>query len=339
MPELPIPPVQHPIPPFPTDPPVAPLPPGVYPIIGPELATDAVVVPLARELGSAMLGTLHQRIGDTLTPIDANDEGTGLARSPGGVSSVSRSITATSPFPTCQAADRAPDRAGSLAWQPDPGPSRCRGRLLCLWQGRVGRGRAGHQRGGNRLCVDPHRHGGPAGLFRRGILDALRPDGLVYRRLQGTHYTGTAKTEFAEAFRSAAMASSPRWRAAIPLRWRSGRSLCWNRRPKFFGRRSASVMLLTDWGPSRWARAPAPPGGWGAREVDMVTADGQVWQRYGRLYLWHDWNGRAATTFATTPVPLDAASTQLELAVGFTGKLKNRLSRLRPVRLPIRHRP
>ena len=69
------------MPPFPTDPPTATLPPGIYPIIGPELATDAVVVPLARELGTAMLGTLHQRIGDTLTPVDADGAGIGAARS------------------------------------------------------------------------------------------------------------------------------------------------------------------------------------------------------------------------------------------------------------------
>ena len=55
-----------PLPPFPTDPPPDPLPPGVYPIIGPRLATDGVVQPIARQIGLTMLGTLHERIGDTL---------------------------------------------------------------------------------------------------------------------------------------------------------------------------------------------------------------------------------------------------------------------------------
>ena len=41
-----------PIPPFPPDPPPDPLPPGVYPIIGPELATYGVVQPLARAVGA-----------------------------------------------------------------------------------------------------------------------------------------------------------------------------------------------------------------------------------------------------------------------------------------------
>jgi outer membrane autotransporter protein len=44
------------------------LPPGVYPIIGPELATYGVVQPLARQLGLAILGTLDDRVGDTYQP-------------------------------------------------------------------------------------------------------------------------------------------------------------------------------------------------------------------------------------------------------------------------------
>ncbi|MFM0718114.1 autotransporter outer membrane beta-barrel domain-containing protein [Paraburkholderia strydomiana] len=52
---------------FPVDPPPSPLQPGVtYPIIGPELATYGVVQPVARQMGFTMLGTLHERIGDTL---------------------------------------------------------------------------------------------------------------------------------------------------------------------------------------------------------------------------------------------------------------------------------
>ena len=50
---------------LPTDPPPEPLPPGVYPIIGPEIATYGVVQPIARQLGMTTLGTLHERTGDT----------------------------------------------------------------------------------------------------------------------------------------------------------------------------------------------------------------------------------------------------------------------------------
>ena len=68
----PEPPIQPPVvvppqpPILPPEPPVTgPLPPGVYPIIGPEIATYGVVQPIARQLGMTTLGTLHERTGDT----------------------------------------------------------------------------------------------------------------------------------------------------------------------------------------------------------------------------------------------------------------------------------
>jgi outer membrane autotransporter protein len=54
---------------FPSTPPPTTLPPGVlFPIIGPELATDGVVQPLARQLGLSILGTLDDRVGDSYEP-------------------------------------------------------------------------------------------------------------------------------------------------------------------------------------------------------------------------------------------------------------------------------
>ena len=50
---------------LPTNPPPDVLPPGVFPIIGPEIATYGVVQPIARQLGMTTLGTLHERTGDT----------------------------------------------------------------------------------------------------------------------------------------------------------------------------------------------------------------------------------------------------------------------------------
>jgi hypothetical protein len=52
----------------------------VYPIIGPEIATYGVVQPLARQIGLTTLGTLHQRVGDTLGPA-AGDDRQGWLRS------------------------------------------------------------------------------------------------------------------------------------------------------------------------------------------------------------------------------------------------------------------
>ena len=66
-PQPPLPGPKPPITVLPPDPPVSPgvLPPGVFPIIGPEIATYGVVQPIARQLGMTMLGTLHERTGDT----------------------------------------------------------------------------------------------------------------------------------------------------------------------------------------------------------------------------------------------------------------------------------
>ena len=60
-------PPEPPIPPavLPPNPPPEVLPPGVFPIIGPEIATYGVVQPIARQLGMTTLGTLHERVGDT----------------------------------------------------------------------------------------------------------------------------------------------------------------------------------------------------------------------------------------------------------------------------------
>ena len=65
----PAPPTPLPPNPLPPAPPPDPLPPNTaFPIIGPQLATYGVAQPLARQMGLAALGTLHERIGDTYGP-------------------------------------------------------------------------------------------------------------------------------------------------------------------------------------------------------------------------------------------------------------------------------
>jgi outer membrane autotransporter protein len=66
---------------LPTTPPSEPLPAGTYPIIGPRIATYGVVQPIARELGLAMLGTMHERIGDALTVENAGPDAEGWGQS------------------------------------------------------------------------------------------------------------------------------------------------------------------------------------------------------------------------------------------------------------------
>ena len=146
------------IPPIlPPEPPPQALPPGVYPIIGPEIATYGVVQPIARQLGMTTLGTLHDRIGDTLLnantgtpcPADGDTRDTGscarrrrkrrpIAWTPAGAFGLG---------PSPRPADRQPlhglrrsarlrpvaglsERHRSVARRMDTGPSRCRGHLL-----------------------------------------------------------------------------------------------------------------------------------------------------------------------------------------------------------------
>ena len=65
----------------PADPPPATLTPGLWPIIGPELATYGTVQPIARQMGLATLGTLNQRIGDTMTAFNGSTDPNGWGRS------------------------------------------------------------------------------------------------------------------------------------------------------------------------------------------------------------------------------------------------------------------
>src|ERR1700722_9085993 len=123
---------EPPIPPFPPTPPPEPLPPGLYPIIGPELATYGVVQPLARQLGLSILGTLDDRVGDTYQPDGCavapaprrtpyRNRGRRrvparcLRRQPGGASSGKQSTTTTRPSPIrAPAAISAASRAASI---------------------------------------------------------------------------------------------------------------------------------------------------------------------------------------------------------------------------------
>jgi Autochaperone Domain Type 1 len=66
---------------LPPEPPPQVLPPGQFPIIGPELPTYGAVQPIARQMGLATLGTLNQRIGDTMTLANAGTDPNGWGRS------------------------------------------------------------------------------------------------------------------------------------------------------------------------------------------------------------------------------------------------------------------
>jgi outer membrane autotransporter protein len=329
LPEPPIPPVAT-IPPVPIDPPPSPLPPGIYPIIGPELATDAVVQPLARELGLAVLGTLHQRIGDTLTSIDADDDGQSWTRSSWGrvfgEQIDNRYQSFSNPSVTGRLAGL---QAGLDLWRGSliPGQSDVAGVYFAYGNvatdvdGLVTNAAATGYEQSRTGTVDQQSYSGGGYWTHYGstnwYLDAV---------LQGTHYTGTAKTEFASLpTRGNGFIASLEGGYPIPLPLG----------PHFVLEPQAQIIWQTvtfssaydGLGPVAVGTTDGTTGRLGLRgQWTIVTDDGQVWQPYGRVNLWQNWNGNAATTFATTPVPVREAGTQLELAGGFTGTLNKRLS-------------
>jgi T5SS/PEP-CTERM-associated repeat protein len=184
------PPIEPPVipPTLPPEPPPQVLPPGVFPIIGPEIATYGVVQPIARQLGMTMLGTLHDRIGDTLlnvnmgTPCAADgDTGNGIlrkapAKAPAGCLDAVRRPARLRPVAGLS------ERHRSVAWRMDTGPSRCGGHLCRICQRQCRCERSRHQRGGDRLCASPHRRPQSRCLVGRSLLDPSRPGRLVPRR-------------------------------------------------------------------------------------------------------------------------------------------------------------
>ena len=60
-------------------------PPGVWPIIGPEIATYGVVQPIARQMGLTTLGSLHERVGDAAadaTCLDTTRDNGAITKAP-----------------------------------------------------------------------------------------------------------------------------------------------------------------------------------------------------------------------------------------------------------------
>jgi hypothetical protein len=70
-------------------------------------------------------------------------------------------------------------------------------------------------------------------------------------------------------------------------------------------------------GPVDLGSTTGTTGRLGLRGQWTIDGDnGQVWQPYGRVNLWHDWGGSAATMFGADQVPLKEEATRLEFAAG-----------------------
>ena len=317
-----------PLPPFPTDPPPDPLPPGVYPIIGPRLATDGVVQPIARQIGLTMLGTLHQRIGETLL----QESPDGWGRSAWG-----RVF-----------GDQIDNRYQAFA---DPNVD---GRIIGvqagfdIWRGSL---IPGHRDAAglyfaygnsatdvNGLVTNP----GATGymMTQTGTLDLNGYSGGAYWThygpggwyldgvLQGTAYTGTATT---------AVSSLPTTGSGILVSLEGGYPVPLPLGPNFILEPQAQVI---------WQHVGFSEANDGLTSVDLGSTsgttgrlgvrgqwtipgdNGQVWQPYVRANVWRDWGGDASTTFSGAPiaVPLLEQATRLEFGGGITAKVNSSLS-------------
>ena len=319
-----------PLPPFPTDPPPAPLPPGVYPIIGPELATDGVVQPIARQMGLTMLGTLHERIGDTLTVENAGADAEGWGRS-GWARFFGQQID---------------NRYQAFA---DPSTT---GRLfgvqagLDIWRGSF---IPGHRDatglyfayGNAAMDVDgliTNATGTAYVAARTGTVNLYAYSGGAYWThygpggwyldavVQGTAYTGNATTQFANlATDGSGIITS--LEAGYPIPLPLGPRFVLEPQGQILWQHTSFGQANDGLGPVALGTTSGTTGRLGVRgQWSIITDNGQVWQPYVRTNLWQNWGGEATTTFGVDAVPLLEQSTQLEFAAGLTTKVNDFVS-------------
>ena len=319
-----------PIPPFPTDPPPQPLPPGVFPIIGPELATDGVVQPIARQMALTMLGTLHERIGDTLTIENAGADAEGWGRSGwarffgqqidnhyqafGDPSTTGRlfgvqagfDIWRGSFFPGHRDAAGLYFAYGNTAL--DVNGLVTNADATAFVQSRAGKVNLYAYSGGAYWT-----HYGPSAWY----LDAV---------VQGTAYTGNATTQFANL---------PTTGSGIITSLETGYPIPLPLGPRFVLEPQGQILWQhtsfseanDGLGPVALGTTSGVTGRIGVRAQSTINTDhGQVWQPYVRANLWQNWGGEATTTFGADAVPLLEQSTQLEFAAGVTVKVTPLLS-------------
>ncbi len=319
---------------FPIDPPPTPLPPGVYPIIGPELATYGVVQPIARQMGLAMLGTLHERIGDTLTIENAGaDEesccnwgSSGWARF-FGQQIDNRYQSYVAPSASGQLLGV---QAGFDIWRGSfiPGHRDAAGvyfaygnttadvdgiatnaAATAFVQGRTGTLDLNAYSGGAYWT-----HYGPGGWY----LDAV---------LQGTIYTGTATTQYATLPTNGSGILTS-LEAGYPIPLPLGPRFILEPQGQIIWQHTSFRQAFDGLSEISLGSTSGVTGRLGVRgQWSVITDGGQIWQPYLRANLWRNWGGNATTNFGGTAlVPLLEESTQLEFAAGLTAKLTAILS-------------
>ncbi len=347
-------PIEPPEPPIlPPEPPVTgPLPPGLYPIIGPEIATYGVVQPIARQLGMTTLGTLHDRTGDTL--LNAN---IGTACSPDG--DTRDTITGMAP---AKPLSECPNSGwwGRLLGQridnhyrafADP---RASGQLLGfqsgidLWRG--------EWIPGHRDAAGIYFAYANAGVGVNGIVTNEAATGYELRRTgglnldawsggaywthygprdwyldavaQATHYQGAASTQFA-SLATTGFGFLASLETGLPVRLPMfGPGFVLEPQAQIVWQRVSFDDANDGMGAVALGTTSGASGRIGLRGRWTVVSDaGQVWQPYVRANLWRDWGAQATTIFSGVDlVPLLEQATRLQLGGGLSVRMNANVS-------------
>src|SRR5262245_5609429 len=317
-----------------------PPPPGIWPIIGPEIATYGVVQPIARQMGLTTLGTLHERVGDAAADaacLNAASTGALVTKAPPVPESICRPAVWGRLFgqqiDNHYRAFADPRASGQVAgiqtgidvWRGSliPGHIDTAGVYFAYGNGNVrvdglvtNAAATAYilQRTGS-LNLNAYSFGGywthygPAGWY----LDAV---------LQGSIYQGDASTQFASlpangtGFTSSLEAGYP-----IPLPWFG---------PRFVLEPEAQIIWQQvsfddandGLGPVALGTTSGTTGRLGLRgKWTIDDPAGRVWQPYVVGNLWRDWGAAVNTMFGPDAVLLAERATRLEFAGGLSAKL------------------
>ncbi|PSO30552.1 autotransporter outer membrane beta-barrel domain-containing protein [Bradyrhizobium sp. MOS002] len=354
------PPIEPPIEPppiLPPEPPVTgPLPPGLYPIIGPEIATYGVVQPIARQLGMMTLGTLHERTGDTLPTANTETPCPALGNTWDGMPRRVPVKASTD----CPNAGWGPSVWGRVMGQhidnhykafADP---RTSGQVLGfqsgidLWRGEW---IPGHRDAGGIYVGYANANVDVSGLVTNeaatgyvlrhtGGLNLNAWSGGAYWThygpndwyldavAQATRYEGAASTQFA-SLSATGFGFLSSLETGYPIRLPMfGPGFVLEPQAHIAWQHVSFDEANDGLGAVALGTTSGTSGRIGLRGRWTIVSDsGQVWQPYVRANLWRDWAARATTTFSGVDlVPLLEQATRLQLGGGLSVKMNANVS-------------
>ncbi len=286
--------------------------------------------PAARQLGLQILGTLHERVGDTLTLANTGGEGVGVARSDWARVFGQEIDNRYHAF--------ADPRAGGWTGGFQGGVDLWRGSVLPGHRDAVGvyvafansnlgvdglvtnaaatgyaQGRTGTLNLNAYSTGGYWTHYGPSGWY----LDAV---------VQGTSYNGNATTPFASLPTNGTGFISS-LEGGYPVQLPFGPHFVLEPQAQIIWQQVTFGDSNDSFGPVGLGSTSGLTGRLGVRGVwTFVGSNGQVWQPYARANFWRDWGAAATTAFGIDQVPLIGHAMRLEFAGGVTAKLNARFS-------------